>query len=117
MAEHVAQLELLHLVDGVGVKLVEFGLVDEPFFHEVEARGHLLGGVCHFVAAVDPKVERLYFFHLCLGGFLVVPEVGYMGAEFFFLHFDAFAVHIQVTVQGGGALLQVFELLLGNHFC
>ena len=114
-AQHVAQLKVFDLLHGVGVEAVEFGLVDEFFLDELHPGLHFLDGGGHLFVALDPGLEVLDFLHLrlCLLG--VLPEVRHVGAEFFLLNLYAFAVDVQIVVQGVAAVHGVFKLVLCNH--
>ena len=105
MAQHVAQLELFEHGQCLAVEFVEFLFLDQSLLDEVEARGHLIDSQLHFLAAVDPVAQRLDFFHLCLGGLLVLPKVGHVGSQFFFLDLDFLAVDVQIAFEVFLALL------------
>lgn len=95
--------------------LIKLGFADEAFFHKVEGQLQLIGHLLHFGVAFYPEFDTLDFLHLCLGAFLVVPEVGHVGAQLFLFKLYALGVDVEVAAQGFGALGSGFELVLCYH--
>ena len=116
VAQHVAQLEFLEHRQRLAVESVEFVFLDEAFLDKVKTCRDLVDGEFYFLAAVNPVTQGLDFLHLCLGGLLVLPEVGHMGAEFLFLDLDLFPIDVEISFQVFFALLQFFELFLSDHY-
>ena len=105
MAQHVTQLQFLEQAHGLGVQGVHLALFNEAFLDEVKSGGHLVHSEFHFLTAVNPVAQGLDFLHLGLGGLLVLPEVGHMGAQFLFFDLDFLAIDIQIAFQVVLALL------------
>ncbi len=96
-AQHIAQFKTLNLVDGVGIHGIEFGLVHVAFFHEVECHLEVVDSAFHLLVTFNPGLEILYFLHLhlCLLG--MFPEVGHVGAQFFFFYLYFLVVDVKDT--------------------
>jgi hypothetical protein len=97
MAQHVAQLKLLNLVESLGIELVEVVFADEAVFHEVEPKCDFFYGTVNVLATVNPKMQVLDFAHLCLSCLLVLPKVGHMSAQLFFFNFYYLVVDVKDT--------------------
>ena len=97
------------------VGLVHLLLCDHLLSVEVESQLQLVGHGTHFIIAVNPFLDGLHLLHLSLGPLWVVPEVGSLCPQVFFLPLYLFLVYTQIAAQLFGALGHVFQLVLCNH--
>ncbi len=115
--EHVAQLQGFDLGYGFGIERVDLFFGHEFLFVEVKRQTKLFHGFLHVFISVDPCLEILDLLHLYLSFFGVFPEVGHVGAEFFFLYLNFLVVDVKDTSSAQAcaqrSLLAVPELSSG----
>ncbi len=96
-AEHVAQLKILDFGDGIGIERIDFAFLHESFLEEIPCELKLVDSLVNLLIAVDPRLNVLDFFHLCLCFLGMLPKVGHMSAEFFLLYLNFLAVDVKDT--------------------
>ena len=114
-AKHIAQLKGLDVFCHDGILLVDLFFRDEAFLHEVECKPEFLHLLLKRLIGIDPEMKVFDLLHLGLCLLTVFPEVRNVGAEFLFLHLDLLGIDVEVSFEGGGAFLRLFQLFLCYH--
>ena len=95
---------MLNGVDGLLVVVVHLLLRHHLILIEVEGQLQLVGLESHVVISVEPFLDALHLLHLLLGPFGVVPEVGSLCAEVFFLPLNLLLVDFEIVLQFVGTV-------------
>ena len=113
--EHVLQLERLDGFGSFAVGVVHLFLGDQLVLVEVEGQLQLIAQGLHLLVSSNPLLQSLYFLHLSLSCFLVVPKARGLGAELFLLHLDFLSFDVEVSVESFCTFLYIFQLIRSNH--
>ena len=113
--QHVLHLQVFNEHQGFCIVVIHLLFCGHLLLIEIECHLCIVCRCLHLVVAVNPPLQGLHLFHLCLGSLLVIPKSWCLCAQFLLFHLYQFLVYLQVTVQRLCSILNVFQLFCCNH--